>query len=126
MKRSVLADSCCTTPSAMWLWGAMFAVFYGAGLLLRIAWPGLQHYGDTIILVALAGACFVNFGRNRTLHCGITGPLFLAGAIVAVLMDAGIWDVDHGVLWGVVLSGVAIAFFIEWRTVGRQRRGSNA
>lgn len=84
------------------------------------------EYGDTTILVALAAACFVNFGRNRTLHCGLTGPLFLIGAVVALLIEAGIWNVDPDVLWGIVLAGVALAFLIEWRIVGQQGRGSHA
>ncbi len=126
MKRLTLAQSCCTTPSAMCFWTAMFVLVYGAGLLFGAVWPGLRQYGDTLILVALAAACFVNFGRNRTLHCGLTGPLFAAGAIVAFLTEAGIWNVDRAVLWGVVLVGVALAFLIEWRTVGTQDRASNA
>jgi hypothetical protein len=126
MKRSAFAQGCCTTPSAIWFWGASFVVFFGISLLLGRIWPHLQQYGDTTILVALAAACFVNFGRNRTLHCGLTGPLFLVGAVVALLIEAGIWTVDPDVLWGIVLTGVALAFLIEWRTVGRQRGGSAA
>lgn len=79
MKRLTFAQSCCTTPSAMFFWSAMFVLFYGAGLLLGTVWPGLRQYGDTLILTALAAACLVNFGRNRTLHCGLTGPLFVVG-----------------------------------------------
>lgn len=124
MKRPRLAESCCTTPSAMFFWVAMFVLFYGASLLLGRFWPGLQHYGDSLILVSLAAACFVNFGRNRTLHCGLTGPLFVVGAAVALLMEAGLWNVDPSVLWGVVLLGVCLAFLIEWRTAGRQHASS--
>ena len=124
MKRTTFGPSCCTTPSAMYFWAAMFAVFYGASLLLGTVWPELRHYGDTLILGSLAAACFVNFGRNRTLHCGLTGPLFLGGAVVALLMEAGQWNVDQSVLWGVVVVGVVAAFLIEWRTVGRQRAPS--
>jgi hypothetical protein len=40
---------------------------------------------------------------------------------VALFMEAGIWNVDQSVLWGVLLVGVAVAFLIEWRTVGRER-----
>jgi hypothetical protein len=105
----------------MWFWCASFAVFFGISLLLGRMWPDLQQYGDTTLLVALAAACFVNFGRNRTLHCGLTGPLFLIAAVVALLIEAGIWGVDHDVLWGVVLIGVALAFLIEWWTVRPQR-----
>lgn len=118
MKRPTLAGSCCTTPSAIAFGTAAFVLFYGSGLLLGIVWPGLRQYGDTMILAALAAACFVNFGRHRALHCGLTGPLFAVAAIAAFLMEAGIWDVDHAVLWGVVLVGVALAFVIEWHTVG--------
>lgn len=41
-------------------------------------------------------------------------------------MEAGIWNVDQPVLWGVVLVGVALAFLIEWRMVSHQGRTSNA
>ena len=119
MKPGVLARSCCTTPAAMCFWAAMFVVIYGAGLLVRSAWPAVQPFGDTLILVALAAACVINFGRNRTLHCGMTGPLFILGAVAAALIEAGTWQFDMAIVWVVVLLGVGIAFFIEWRTVGR-------
>jgi hypothetical protein len=125
MKR-IAAESCCTTPTAIWFWLFMFGVIYGTEYLLTPWWPTLQAYGDTMILVALAGACFANFGRNRTLHCGLTGPLFLFGAVVALLVEAGIWRLDQDLVWAVVAIGVAAAFWIEWRTVGRPRRGSHA
>jgi hypothetical protein len=126
MKRSSFARSRCTTPAAMRLWSVVFGVLFGVSLLLGRIWPELQHYGDTMILLALAAACFVNFGRNRTLHCGLTGPLFLVAAIVALLMETEIWSVDQNILWGVVLIGVAVAFLIEWRTMGRQGHSSKA
>ena len=120
MKPGVLARSCCTTPAAMCFWAAMFVLIYGAGLLLRSAWPAVQPFGDTLILVALAAACVINFGRNRTLHCGMTGPLFLLGAVAAAFIEAGTWQFDMAIVWGVVLLGVGISFIIEWRTVGQQ------
>ena len=126
MKRPALAQSCCTTPSAIWFCTAMFLLLYGGGLLLGIVWPAVRQYGDTLILAALGAACFINFGRNRTLHCGLTGPLFLVGAVVAALVEARIWNLDLDVVWGVVLAGVAMALFIEWRTVGRQSGASRA
>ena len=107
----------------MCFWGAMFLVFYGTGVLLRAVWPTLQGYGDAVTLTALGAACFVSFARNRTLHCGLTGPLFIAAAIVAVLNGVGIWHVDVSVLWGVVVFGVGVAFLVEWRTVRRTARG---
>ena len=108
----------------MWFWAAAFAVLYGVGLLARSAWPVVDPYADTLLLAALGAACFINFRRNRTLHCGLTGPLFLVAAIVAAFMEAGIWGINERALWGVVLAGVALAFLIEWRAVGGQGRTS--
>lgn len=120
MKPAVFARSCCTTPAAMCFWATVFVLIYGAGLLLRSAWPAVQPFGDTLILVALAAACLINFGRNRTLHCGMTGPLFILGAIAAALIEAGTWQFDMAIVWGVVLLGVGTSFIIEWRTVGQR------
>jgi hypothetical protein len=109
----------------MFYWGAAFVLLYVMGLLLRSVWPAINPYGDTLILVALGSACFLTFGRNRTLHCGMTGPVFLLAAIVAALVEAERWSLDLSVVWGVVLIAVGLAFVIEWRTVGQDRK-SNA
>jgi hypothetical protein len=119
MTRRLLAGSCCTTPSAMCFWAVAFLLIYGAALLLAAAWPAFDPYGDTRILAALGAACFVNFTRHRTLHCGITGPIFLVGAAAAAIIESGRWGADLSMVWGVVLLGVGIAFVVEWRTVGR-------
>ena len=42
----------------------------------------------------------------------------------ASLTEASIWNVDLRSVWAVVLAGVAIAFLIEWRTVGSRDRAS--
>ena len=93
----------------------MFLVAFGAVLVLQTIWPALNPYENTLLLTALAVACFANFGRNRTFHCALTGPLFLAGAIVAALTDARVWHVPPGVLWGAIAVGVGAAFMAEWR-----------
>ena len=126
MARFTFSQTCCTSPAAMWFWAVAFAVLYGVGLLARSTWPVFEPYGDTLLLAALGIACFINFGRNRTLHCGLTGPLFLIAAVVALLMEAGVWGVNEDALWGLVLLGVALAFLIEWRAVGGQGQNSKA
>jgi hypothetical protein len=73
---------------------------------------------------ALGAACFANFSRNRTLHCGITGPLFLIGALAAALLEAGAWTLDLGAVWGIILVGVGVALAIEWRTVGQHENST--
>lgn len=124
MTRPPATQSCCTTPSAICFWVVMFGLFYGAGLLLTLQWPGLHRFAHTMILTALAAACVANFRRNRTLHCAVTGPLFGVGAIVALVTEAGVWEVDQNLFWGVMLVGVALAFVVEWRTVGRRSQQS--
>lgn len=126
MGRFTFGQTCCTSPAAMWFWAAAFAVLYGSGLLARSTWPMFEPYADTLLLAALGLACFINFGRNRTLHCGLTGPVFLIAAAVAFLMEAEVWDVNEDALWGLVLVGVALAFFIEWRVDGRRRQNARA
>jgi SAM-dependent methyltransferase len=121
MKPRLLARSCCTTPTAMGFWAAMFVLIYGIGLLLRSVSPVIEPFADTVILVALAAACVINFSHHRSLHCGITGPLFVLGAMAAGLIEAGAWQFDMAIVWAVVLLGVGLAFVIEWRTLGRPR-----
>lgn len=125
MEASTRARSCCTTPSAMCYWAAVFLLLYGGSLVLRATWPAVQPYGDTLILAAMGAACLLNFRRNRTLHCAITAPIFLVGAAIAALAESGRWNGDLRAVWGVVLIGVAAAFIIEWRSFS-QRGPSNA
>ncbi|HSA94078.1 MAG TPA: hypothetical protein VLE48_13775 [Terriglobales bacterium] len=106
---------CCTTPGAICFWFAALAIFYGVGLLLGVIWPALDGYESSILFGAIALACFANFAKNRTVHCAVTGPIFLAAAVAAALRSAGVWSMPEGVLWPLVLIGVGIAFVIEWR-----------
>lgn len=124
MARFTFNQACCTSPAAVWFWAVAFAVLYAVGLVVRSTWPAFEPYGDTLLLAALSVACFLNFGRNRTLHCGLTGPLFLIAAVVALLMEAAVWDVNEDVLWGLVLAGVALAFLVEWRVARRHVHNS--
>ena len=126
MKLPTFARSCCTTPTALCFWAAAALVLYGGGLLLGTVWPTMRGHDDTLVLAAMSGACFLNYWRNRTLHCIVTGPVFLVSAVVTALSRAGIWHVDQVLLWGLVLTAVALAFIIEWRTVRSQRRASSA
>ena len=121
MIRRISANSCCTTPSAMFFWATRFGLLFGIGLFVGWMWPSLLAFTDTYVLVALGLACFANFSRNRTLHCGITGPVFLLGASTMGLIEAGLWDIDPDAIWGVALVAVGLAFVFEWRSVGHRR-----
>ena len=123
MNARIFGQTCCTTtPVAMGFWGVAFLLVYGAGLLAGSFWPAVGHYGDTVILASLGVACFANFARHRTLHCGLSGPVFVLGALGAAAVEAGVLDLDLRLVCGIVLAAVAGALFIEWRTAGRYRR----
>jgi hypothetical protein len=110
----------------MWFWAAAFVVLYGLGLFARSTWPVFEPYADTLLLAALGGACFINFGRNRTLHCGLTGPLFLIAGVVAFLMEARLWEVNEDALWGLVLVGVPSRFLLNGAWLAGRALGINA
>src|SRR5262245_57076350 len=124
MERPTIATSCCTTPSALCFWGEMVLVIFGAGLLLEALWPTMRPYNETLIFVAMGAACLMNYGRNRTLHCVLTGPAFLIAAFVTALSESQIWHVNLAAVWCFVLAVVVLAFIVEWRTVGGQRHTS--
>jgi hypothetical protein len=117
--RSFGKACCTTTPAAMAFWAVAFVLVYGAAVLAGSFWPAVGHYGDTIILASLGVACFANFARNRTLHCGLSAPIFVLGALAAAAVEAGVWNLDLRVIWGTLLAVVAGALLIEWRTVRR-------
>ena len=119
MTRKLFARSRCTTPSALLLCAAVFAGVCVAGLLLAMAWPAVRPFDDALIMLAIGAGCAANFGCHRTMHCGITAPLFLVGAAAAAFIEAGAWPVSMSVIWGLMVAGVAIAFFLEWRAFGR-------
>ena len=88
-------------------------------------WPVFEPYADTLLLAALGAACFITSVATARFIAVSRDP-FLVAAIVAALIEAGIWGVSEEVLWGVVLIGVALAFPIEWRVVGREGHSSRA
>ncbi len=104
---------CCTTPKAICFWFAAFLVFYGTGMLLRELLPVLRPHQMPVLLGAAGLACLANFARNRTLHCAITGPLFIlaAGYAAARITRGSDWSTPS--LWAVVLIVVGGAMLLE-------------
>jgi hypothetical protein len=63
----------------------------------------------------MAVGCIANWLKNRSLHCAITGPLFLIGGTMFLL--SGVRMIPrHDTLWvwPVLLIGIGIAFLLEW------------
>lgn len=106
---------CCSTPAAICYWGAVSLVAWGLLSLIGIYWRPLRASSAGTILIAMAIGCAANWFKNRTFHCGITGPLFLIAGIVCLLSDARILHINSRLVWPVVLIGTGIAFLLEWR-----------
>ncbi len=62
----------------------------------------------------MAIGCTANWFKNRSLHCTITGPLFLIGGVMFLLSRECVIQVNTGWVWPFVLIGVGIAFLLEW------------
>jgi len=89
--------------------------------LVGLYWHPLRARGAPAILLAVAIGCFANWIRNRTFHCGITGPLFLVVAALLLLSETRIIHIGNAFMWPTVLVGSAIAFFLEWQLSFRSK-----
>ena len=107
--------ACCSSPAAMCYWFAASLIAWGVLSLVGIYWHPLHALSAATILFAMAIGCMANWLRNRTFHCGITGPLFLIAAVAFLLSDVSFGRVDSILIWPFVLIGVGIAFLLEWR-----------
>jgi hypothetical protein len=63
----------------------------------------------------MSAGCFANWARNRTYHCSIDGPLFLAAGALFLLEKLGVFRVRAWTIWLPLFIGVAISFWLEWR-----------
>src|SRR5258708_33071045 len=107
--------ACCSSPAAMCYRLIVSLITWGVLSLIGIYWRPLHAPSAAACLFALAIGCVANWLRNRTLHCSITGPLFLIAALVFLLSDLTGTHVNSLLVWPFVVIGVGIAFLLEWR-----------
>jgi len=108
-------DACCTSPAAMCYWFTVSLIAWGALSLIGIYWRPLHASSAATCLFAMAIGCLANWVRNRSFHCAITAPLFLAGGGVFLTSDQGMIRVNTVWVWSLIFIGVGIAFLLEWR-----------
>jgi hypothetical protein len=111
--------ACCSSPAAMCYWCAASLVAWGVLSLIGLYWRPLHALSAATILFAMAVGCVANWLRNRTLHCAVTGPLFLIAAVVFLPSDVSMAHVNSLLVWLFGLIGVGIAFPLEWRYAQR-------
>jgi hypothetical protein len=108
-------EACCSSPAAICYWFAVSLIAWGVLSLIGVYWRLLHASSATTIFFAMGIGCVANWLRNRTLHCAITGPLFLLAAAVLLLSDVRMFHVNSILVWPFVLIGIGVAFLLEWR-----------
>ncbi|HKW32525.1 MAG TPA: hypothetical protein VJN92_05945 [Candidatus Acidoferrum sp.] len=107
-------EVCCIAPSAMCYWFAASLLAWGILSFIGIYWHPLHASAAPAIFSATAIGCGANWIKNRSFHCGITGPLFFIAAIVLLLSELRVAHFNVSLVWPFVCVGVGIAFLQEW------------
>lgn len=110
-----MRQACCSSPFAMCFWCFASLLAWGALSLIGIYWYTLHATSAATICFAVAIGCGANWLRNRTLHCGLTGPLFLVAGVLFLLSDARISRINPGMVWLIVAVLTGLSFLLEWR-----------
>jgi hypothetical protein len=111
--------ACCSSPAAICYWFAASLIAWGVLSLVGLYWRPLHAASAATILFAMAIGCVANWLRNRTLHCVITGPLFLLAAVAFLMSDVSLVHINKRLVCPFVVMGVGIAFLLEWRYARR-------
>ncbi|HKW34211.1 MAG TPA: hypothetical protein VJN92_14460 [Candidatus Acidoferrum sp.] len=112
-------EACCTSPSAICYWFAASLIAWGILSFIGIYRHPLHASAAPAILFAMAIGCGASWIKNRSFHCGITGPLFFIAGIALLLSELRATHFNVSLVWPVVCVGVGIAFLLEWRYAGR-------
>src|SRR5215471_1976702 len=111
--------ACCSSPSAMCYWGMVSLAAWGLLSLVGLVWYPLHARSAATILFAAAIGCFANWVKNRTYHCSISAWILLAGAVVFLLTDIGVIQIEPRFVWPFVAIGTLLSFILEWRYATR-------
>ena len=103
----------------MCYWCVVSLVAWGLLSLLGIVWHPLHATSAVTILFAAAIGCFANWIKNRTFHCSISAWIFLAGALVFLLTDTGVIQIEPRYVWSFVAVATVFSFILEWRYATR-------
>ncbi len=114
-----VAEACCTTPSAMRFWLEIFFAALAPLIVIAVFWHPLSAAAGAF---AAGIACLANWLKNRTYHCGISGPILLAAGAVLLVAAMKLIDVDPAIVWAIAAVGVLVSLFLEWRYAKRPSR----
>ena len=107
------AQHCCSSPAAMSYWFAASLLAWSLLSFVGAYWLPLRAFSAHTILLAMSIGCIANWCKNRTLHCSLTGPVFLIAGILFLLGNLKVMNVSSDVIWGLVAIGAGTAFALE-------------
>ena len=93
-----------------WLVWGLPAAFFAIG----IVWADARAWLWTPSLAVAGTACLANASRCGRLHCFITGPVFLLGALATTLEASCVISIDWRWILIPVVGGVAVGYGLEW------------
>ena len=117
---------CCSSPLTMRYWCSASLIAWGILSLIGFYWYPLHASSAATICLAVAIGCGANWFRNRTLHCGITGPLFLIAGALLLLSDMQVFAINSRIVWLIVAVGTGLSFLLEWRYAAGSQCGTDA
>jgi hypothetical protein len=77
--------------------------------------PGARAWLWIPSFAVMGIACLINARRCGRLHCFVTGPLFLAGAVATVLDAFEITNLGGRLIAGIVIIGTVVGYGLEWK-----------
>lgn len=86
----------------------------GLLFLAGIHWTAARPLLWIPSLVVAGSACLVNASRCGRLHCFLTGPLFLLGALGTLLDASGMLAIDWRWTLATVTLGTGFGYGLEW------------
>lgn len=98
------------------LWYLPLAVF-----IVGTFWQRGRVWVWTPALLVAGISCVINAKRCGRLHCHFTGPLYLLGALAALLSGLGVVALPWTWILIVIVGGSVLAFVPEW--IGRKYAG---
>ncbi|HEY2472481.1 MAG TPA: hypothetical protein VGI45_32150 [Terracidiphilus sp.] len=109
-------QGCCTTRASIRYWAIVFVAALAPLVALSIYWRPLSA---AAVMFAAGIACVANWLRNRTYHCGISGPILLIAGVVLLLASARVIHADLNAVGIIAIAGVAVSLLLEWRYATR-------
>jgi len=106
-------EPCCSSPATLCYWFIVSLLAWALLSLIGIYWHPLRTPWAAC-LFAMAIGCLANWVKNHSLHCVITGPLFLVAGVIFLLSGVGLIRLNASWVWPLVVAGVGLAFLLEW------------